>query len=212
MDLKIKVLLVEGHQLFRNTLRTMLEGLDHIEIVWEAANVNEAINLLRNDIRPDVILLDNEMPEMNGLKATEIIKRNYFGARVILLTSLISKDLQEEVSKKGESCLLSKDSELNDLDDTIKRVAGFDTSISGDGNLNLLKPKTNSKAYLIAELSNRELEILKLVAKGKTSTEIGQQLFISPRTVDTHRNNIIQKLEVQDITGLVHFAVRNNII
>ncbi len=101
---------------------------------------------------------------------------------------------------------------MEELSEAIQRVASGDTYFSSDVTLTLLKPVHNPDAPLLALLSSREIEIIKLVAQGLSSTEIGQQLFISPRTVDTHRNNIIQKLEVQGIAGLVQFAVRNKLV
>ncbi len=209
---KIKILLADDHQLVRKGFRALLEELDFVEVVGEAANGKEAVQLLRNGAKPHVALLDYEMPLMNGLEATVEIKRDFLGVKVIMLTMLQSKELIEEAVAKGVSGFLFKNTSLDELSDAIQRVAGGDTYFSSDVTLTLLKPAHNPNAPLLALLSDREIEILKLVAKGLSSTEIGQQLFISPRTVDTHRNNIIQKLEVPGIAGLVQFAVRNKLV
>ena len=206
---KIKILLADDHQLVRKGFRALLEELDFVEIVGEAANGKEAVNLLRNGAKPNVALLDYEMPLMNGLEATEEIKRDFLGVKVIMLTMLQSKTLVEEAVAKGVSGFLFKNTSLEELSEAIQRVASGDTYFSSEVALTLLKPVYNPDAPLLALLSDREIEILKLVARGLHSTEIGQQLFISPRTVDTHRNNIIQKLDVQGIAGLVQFAVAN---
>ncbi len=208
----IKILLADDHQLVRKGFRALLEELDFVEIVGEAANGKEAVNLLRNGAKPNVALLDYEMPQMNGLEATVEIKRDFLGVKVIMLTMLQSKELIEEAVAKGVSGFLFKNTSLEELSEAIKRVANGDTYFSSEVTLTLLKPVHNPDAPLFALLSDREIEILKLVAKGLSSTEIGQQLFISPRTVDTHRNNIIQKLDVQGIAGLVQFAVRNKLV
>jgi len=208
----IKILLADDHQLVRKGFRALLEELDFVEVVGEAANGKEAISLLRNGAKPNVALLDYEMPQMNGLEATEEIKRDFLGVKVIMLTMLQSKDLIEEAVKKGVSGFLFKNTSLEELSDAIQRVASGDTYFSSDVTLTLLKPAHNPDAPLLALLSSREMEIIKLVAQGLSSTEIGQQLFISPRTVDTHRNNIIQKLELNGIAGLVQFAVRNKLV
>ena len=209
---KIKILLADDHQLVRKGFRALLEELDFVEIVGEAANGKEAINLLRNGAKPNVALLDYEMPQMNGLEATEIIKRDFLGVKVIMLTMLQSKELIETAVAKGVSGFLFKNTSLEELSEAIRRVAGGDTYFSSEVTLTLLKTVHNPDAPLLALLSDREVEILKLVAKGLSSPEIGQQLFISPRTVDTHRNNIIQKLDVPGIAGLVQFAVRNKLV
>lgn len=212
MKAKINVLLADDHQLVRKGFRALLKELDFVEIVGEAANGKEAINLLRNGAKPNVALLDYEMPIMNGLEATEIIKRDHFGVKVIILTMLESKELVQEAVEKGVSGFLFKNTSLEVLSEAIQRVAAGDTYFSSEVALILLKSSANPGSPLLAQLSEREIEILKLVAQGLSSSEIGQQLFISPRTVDTHRNNIIQKLDVPGIAGLVQFAIRNKLI
>ncbi len=212
MKAKINILLADDHQLVRKGFRALLEELDFVEIVGEAANGKEAINLLRNGAKPNVALLDYEMPLINGLEATEIIKRDHFGVKVIILTMLESKELVQEAVEKGVSGFLFKSTSLEALSEAIQRVAAGDTYFSSEVALILLKSSTNPDSPLLAKLSEREIEVLKLVAQGLSSSEIGQQLFISPRTVDTHRNNIIQKLDVPGIAGLVQFAIRNKLI
>lgn len=210
--MKIKILLADDHQLVRKGFRALLEEIEFVEVVGEAANGKEALSLLRNGAKPDIALLDYEMPLMNGLEATEAIKRDFLGVKVIMLTMLQSKELVQEAVSKGVSGFLFKNTSPEDLMDAIQRVAGGDTYFSSEVTLTLLKPAHHPDAPLLALLSDREMEILKLVAQGLSSTEIGQQLFISPRTVDTHRNNILQKLEVPGIAGLVQFAVRNKLV
>ncbi len=212
MEQKIKLLLADDHQLVRKGFRALLEELEFVEIVGEAANGREVISLLRSGVRPQVALLDYEMPVMNGLEATVEIKRDYFGVKIIMLTMLQSKELVQEAVEKGVSGFLFKNTSLEELSDAIRRVAAGDTYFSSEVALTLLKQAPNPDTPLLALLSERETEILKLVAQGLSSAEIGRQLFISPRTVDTHRNNIIHKLDVPGIAGLVQFAVRNKLI
>lgn len=208
----IKILLADDHQLVRKGFRALLEELEFVEIVGEAANGKETIALLRNGAKPNIALLDYEMPIMNGLEAAEEIRRDYFGVKVIMLTMLQSKELIEAAVAKGVSGFLFKNTSLEELSDAIQRVAAGDTYFSSEVTLSLLKPVHNPDAPLLALLSEREIEILKLVAQGFSSAEIGQKLFISPRTVDTHRNNILQKLDVNGIAGLTQFALRNKLV
>ena len=212
MEQKINLLLADDHQLVRKGFRALLEELKFVEIVGEAANGKEVISLLRSGVRPQVALLDYEMPVMNGLEATVEIRRDYFGVKVIMLTMLQSKELVQEAVEKGVSGFLFKNTSLDELSDAIRRVAAGDTYFSSEVALTLLKSAPNPDSPLLALLSERETEILKLVAQGLSSAEIGRQLFISPRTVDTHRNNIIHKLDVPGIAGLVQFAVRNKLL
>ena len=212
MTNRIKVLLVDDHQLVRKGIRALLEELDFLEIIGEAANGQEAIDLLRNGAKPHVVLLDYEMPVLNGLEAAEQIKRDFFGVKIIMLTMLNSKDLIQSAVEKGVSGFLFKNSSLEELGAAIQRVAQGATYFTSEVALTLLKPVHHPEAALLALLSEREIEVLRLVAQGFSSTEIGQQIFISPRTVDTHRNNIIHKLGVPGIAGLVQFAVRNKLV
>lgn len=210
--MKIKLLLADDHQLVRKGFRALLEELDFVEIVGEAANGREVIQLLRNGAKPEVALLDYEMPLMNGLEATEQIRRDFFGVKVIMLTMLHDRELIRDAVDKGVSGFLFKNASLDELSDAIRRVARGEQYFASEVALALLKPAAHPADALLAQLTEREIEILRLVATGLSSTEIGQRLFISPRTVDTHRNNIIQKLDVPGIAGLVQFALKNKLI
>lgn len=210
--MKIKLLLADDHQLVRKGFRALLEELDFVEIVGEAANGREVIQLLRIGAKPEVALLDYEMPLMNGLEATEQIRRDFFGVKVIMLTMLHDRELIRDAVDKGVSGFLFKNASLEELGDAIRRVARGEQYFASEVALALLKPAAHPADALLAQLTEREIEILRLVATGLSSTEIGQRLFISPRTVDTHRNNIIQKLDVPGIAGLVQFALKNKLI
>ena len=208
----IKILLVDDHLLVRKGFRALLDEMDGVQIIGEASNGMEAIMLLRNGIKPEVVLLDYEMPVMNGLEAAAIISREFFGVKVIMLTMLQDKSVIEAAVAAGVRGFLFKNTSLEDLSKAIDKVASGEVWFGSDVTLTLLNQKSHPVDHVLALLSDREKEILKLVAKGMTSGEIGQQLFISPRTVDTHRNNIIQKLDVNGIPGLVQFAIHHKLI
>lgn len=212
MDHKIKLLLADDHHLVRKGFRALLEELDFVQIVGEAANGREVAALLRSGVRPDVVLLDYEMPHLNGLEVADLIARDYFGVRVIMLTMLNSRELVQEAVAKGVNGFLFKNASLDELSEAIRRVAAGERYFASEVALTLLQTPRPESHSLLALLTERETEILKLVAQGLSSTEIGRQLFISPRTVDTHRNNIIQKLDVPGIAGLVQFALKNRLI
>lgn len=211
MTNRIKLLLADDHHLVRKGIRALLEELDFLEIIGEAANGKEVIDLLRNGTKPDVLLLDYEMPLLNGLDTAGQIKRDFFGVKIIMLTMLNSKELIQSAVENGVSGFLFKNASLEELGTAIQRVAQGETYFASEVTLTLLKPAHHPDAALLASLSEREIEILQLVAQGHSSAEIGRQIFISPRTVDTHRNNIIHKLGVSGIVGLVQFAVRNKL-
>jgi len=212
LDQKIKILLADDHQLVRKGFRALLEELDYVEVVGEAANGQEVIGLLRRGVKTDVVLLDYEMPVLNGLETLDQIKRDFFGVKVILLTMLNQRELIQSAVEKGINGFLFKNASLDELSEAIRRVSKGEQYFSSEVTLTLLKTAQNPDHTLLRQLTEREIEVLRLVAQGFSSTEIGAQLFISPRTVDTHRNNLIQKLGVNGIAGLVQFAIKNKLV
>ncbi|HMQ61963.1 MAG TPA: response regulator transcription factor [Flavilitoribacter sp.] len=212
MNPTIKIIIADDHHLVRKGFRALLEELDFVEIVGEAANGQEVLNLLRSGKHAQVVLIDYEMPVLNGLETVERIQKEFFGVRTIMLTMLNSRELIQEAVGKGVNGFLFKNASVNELSDAVRRVAEGGTYFASDVALTLLQPAVSPEAALADRLSEREIEVLKLVAQGFSSAEIGKQLFISPRTVDTHRNNLIQKLGVNGIAGLVQFAIKHKVI
>lgn len=209
---KIKIALADDHQLVRQGFVALLNTLDFVELVGEAANGKQLLQLLRSGLHPDVVLLDVEMPQVSGLEATEIIVREHFGVKVIMLTMLNDRQVIQQAVACGAKGFLFKNASPTELAEAIRQVAAGGTYFSNEVTLTLLQQAPPGQDPKLATLTEREVEILRLVAEGLSSTEIGQQLFISPRTVDTHRNNLIQKLEVNGIAGLVRFAVQHKLV
>ena len=210
-DDKIKVMVVDDHLLVRKGFISLLHEMDEIDVIGESANGKEVLEALKKGIRPKLILMDYEMPILNGLEALKIIKQDYFGIKVIILTMLQDKELVEACLKNNADGFLFKNTSFDELKLAISKVANNEKYFNSEVALILTGP-TETHLSDKNKLSTRELEIVKLVAEGKTSTEIGSLLFISPRTVDTHRNNILQKLELESIPALVRWAIKNKII
>jgi DNA-binding NarL/FixJ family response regulator len=208
----IKLILADDHQLVRQGFRALLESLDSVEIVGEAANGQQVIDLLRSGKHAQIVLMDAEMPILDGIAATEQIMRDFLGVRVIMLTMLNTKDIIQKAVEKGVKGFLFKNTSKYELNEAIRRVAEGETYFASEVASVLLSTSKPSENGILELLSERELEILKLVAEGFSSTEIGDKLFISPRTVDTHRNNLIQKLNVHGIVGLVRFAIQHKLV
>lgn len=207
----IKLILADDHHLVRQGFRALLESLDSVEIVGEAANGQQVIDLLRSGKHAQIVLMDAEMPVLDGLAATEQIMRDFLGVRVIMLTMLNTKEIIQKAVEKGVKGFLFKNASKHELSEAIRRVAEGETYFASEVASVLLSPAKSSTNSILEQLSEREIEILKLVAEGFSSTEIGDKLFISPRTVDTHRNNLIQKLNVHGIVGLVRFAIQHKL-
>ena len=212
MHNKIKVIIADDHHLVRQGFKALLEDFDFVDLIGEASNGKEVLNLLHNGKYADVVVLDVDMPTMGGIEALDYIVEAFFGVKVIMLTMLNNKEMIQKCIDKGAKGFLYKNASSNELAEAIKKVANGDFYFSSDVALTLLNKTQTSPLQSWDILTDREFEILKWVAEGYSSTEIGKQLFISPRTVDTHRNNLIQKLEVNGVAGLIRFAVQNKII
>ena len=210
---KIKLIIADDHELVRQGFIAMAEKLDFIELIGEASNGKQVMNLLRDGKLADVVMLDIEMPVMNGIETAEMIARNYLSVKTIMLTMLNNKDVIQEAIEKGAKGFLFKNSPAHEFAEAIKRVAAGENYYSSEVAAVLLNQKKKDHANAeVNQLSEREMEIIRLVAEGLSSNEIGQKLFISPRTVDTHRNNILQKLDLPNIASLVSFAYKNKLI
>lgn len=212
----IKIALVDDEVLFRKGISFLLEREENIEILFEASNGDELIsNLNAIDTKPDIVIMDLKMPVLNGVEATKIIRKLFPEIKIIALTSYETKSFITNMIQVGAVAYLIKNTTPKDLVNTINEVAkkGFFY------NENILKTiqdsipsSKNSKINLESGfLSPREIEILQLICNQKTTAEIAEELFLSPRTVEGHRNNLLLKTESRNIAGLVVYAIQNEI-
>ncbi|MBK8485820.1 MAG: response regulator transcription factor [Saprospiraceae bacterium] len=210
--MKLKLILADDHHLVRQGFKALLSEMPEIEIIGEASNGEQVLQLLRTGKLADIILMDVEVPILGGLETTEKIMKDFFGVKVIIISMLNDKAVIESAYEKGAKGFLFKNTTLPELHEAIKSVASGENYFSHEVANVLLQKRPKDQSSLLSHLTDREIEILKLIAEGFSSTEIGTKLFISPRTVDTHRNNLIQKLNVNGIVGLVKFAFQNKLI
>lgn len=207
----IRVLLADDHTLFRAGLRALLELEDRVEVVGEAATGEEAIEQARK-LRPDVVIMDLSMPVMNGLEATRRIAALQLGARMLVLTVHAEEEYLVPVVDAGASGYLTKDSADRDLMEAIRTVARDEVFLPARATTLLLQQYRTAEEKegggRLRDLSSREREVLALTAEGFSSSEIGEKLFISPKTVDTYRSRIMKKLGLNHRSELVRFALR----
>ncbi|MBD3639077.1 MAG: response regulator transcription factor [Crocinitomicaceae bacterium] len=211
-----RILLVDDHQLIIDGLRGFIEMEPDYKVVGEANNGNEAIRLAEI-LQPDVILMDIEMPEVSGIQASEEIKRTHSQIKVIIISMHQEKELIKKLVERGIDGYLLKNSSKEDVLSAIQTVLEDQPYFSQDVTDSLLNKSktTNSNSAdvaTLASLTEREIEILKLVAEGLTNKEIGDHLFISHRTVDTHRTNLMKKLDICNVAGLIRFAYKSGLI
>jgi len=209
-DRKVRVLLADDHALFRSGLRALLELEDGFEVVGEAGSGLEAVEKALA-LRPDIVLMDLSMPEMNGLEATRRISALDIRVNVLVLTVHAEEEYLVPVVEAGGSGYLTKASADRDLVEALRKVARGEVYLPEQATTLLLKQvrkSSDSNGPSLAELSPREREVLALTAEGFSSTEIGKRLFISPKTVDTYRSRIMEKLGLNHRSELVRFALK----
>jgi two-component system response regulator NreC len=213
---KIRVLLADDHTILRAGLKMMLNIQPDIEVIGEASDGKQAIAEAQR-LSPDVILMDITMPECNGIEATRQVKRILPDTRVLVLTMHENEEYLFQVLRAGASGYILKEAADTELISAIRSVyAGrFYLSPSAQSLMigdYLLRVRTGEERDSYSALTEREREILKLVAEGYTNNQIAEQLFISPKTVDTHRTHIMDKLNLHSRAELVKYAMRRGLL
>jgi len=209
--MKIKIFIVDDHSLFREGLKLLLSKLEFVEEVFEAANGQELVENYDN-FRPDIILLDIEMPVLNGIEAARIILKKNPEQKIIVLSMYSDEQYYVPMIELGVSGFLQKNIDFADVKAAIKEVLEGNNYFSPEIlkgivlNLNSKKDRKNCEV-----LTKREVEILLLICKGFSNSEIAEKLFISKRTVDKHRENLLLKTEAKNTAGLVVFAIKKEI-
>ncbi len=209
---KITVVIVDDHTIVRQGLRTYLELQPDVLVVGEAANGNEAMAVVRDNL-PDIVLMDLVMPVMDGVDATRAITAMSPSTRVIVLTSFSEDEKVFASIKAGAQGYLMKDVLPSDLVAAIRTVnrgeAQLDPEIARKVMQEFANPQPVAPKH---DLTDRELEVLRLIAQGKSNKDISEDLVLSEKTVKTHVSNILQKLHLSDRTQAAVFALRQKIV
>jgi len=211
---KISVLIVDDHEIVRQGLRTYLELLDEIDVVGESQNGLEAVAEVRQ-YQPDVVLMDLVMPEMDGIEATRQIGAISPTTKVIVLTSFTEDDKVFPAIKAGAVGYLLKDVSPSELAQAIEAVHRGETQLHPDIQRKLISQFTSPKVEPMANpdvLTPRELEVLQLIAQGKSNRDIAQALIISEKTVKTHVSNILSKLHLDGRTQAAIYAYKHSLV
>ena len=212
---KIKVLIVDDHQVVRQGLRTFLELHEDISVIGEAEDGRQAVELVRVR-QPDVVLMDIVMPHMDGITATKQVLALGLATKVIALTSFSEDDKVFPAIQAGASSYLLKDVSPEDLVEAIRAVHRGEARLHPDITRKLMQQVSqvrNTPAdNKLSELTEREMEVLRLVARGSNNREIAHELFISEKTVKTHVSNILGKLNLEQRTQLVIYAIKNKLV
>jgi len=213
MDNKIKIIVVDDHELFRKGVIMVLKRMDDVEVVGEASNGKDFLALL-NSRHANMVFMDIKMPYMNGVEATIEATKRYPELKIIALSMFGEEEYLHKMINAGAKGFLLKNSSIDEIERAIHMVNDGKNCYSDD----LLGYFTN-KFIDVDPLNNdgvrltkREIEVLSLVAQGLTNTEIADKLFISKRTVDGHKANLIQKTGSKNVVDLLIYAIKNNIV
>ena len=212
--MSIRVLIVDDHTIFRTGLSKLLSALAGIEVVGEAANGAQAVRKVK-ETRAELVLMDITMPEMNGLEATRVICQEHAGIHIIMLTQHDDQEYVLQALRAGAEGYLTKHSDLAEIHEAIRSVIHGETYVSrrvSQSLVSYVRSNGNDGNDGLSVLTPRQREILQLIAEGYSTHRIAQGLNISIKTVETHRHQMMERLHISDVAGLVHFAIRKGIV
>jgi len=214
MTTPIRVLLADDHTLVRAGIRSLLEGLENVEVVGEAGDGQEAVRLAES-LRPDVVLLDVGMPGLNGLDVAARLATQDASIRVLILSMHTSEEYVLRALRAGCAGYLLKGSAVAELAIAVRAVARGETYLSPAVSKHVMDDyvrRTGGATDPIDALTPRQREVLQLVAEGNTSKDIADRLGLSFKTVEAHRAQIMERLGLHDVAGLVRFAMRMGLV
>ncbi|MDM8159313.1 response regulator transcription factor [Labilibaculum sp. K2S] len=207
-----RVMIVDDHKMFRSGLRFLLNSVPNINIVGEASNGKEFLEMA-DTIQIDIALMDINMPEMNGIEATRKALDKFPDMKIIVLSMHGEEEYYDQMLDAGVKGFLLKNSDADELISALEAVIAGKSYFSQELLVDILDQKRLHKLRTeTVKLSQRELEVLKLICDGCSNAEIAEELFISQRTVDRHRSNLLSKTACKNSTSLVMYAVKNRII
>ena len=190
---KIRLLLADDHPVVRRGMRSCLEGIRHVEVVAEAVDGQEALNLVKQ-LSPDIVLMDIDMPNVNGLEATKVIREEFPDTRVLILSVHTNKDYVLQIIRSGAQGYVLKDASPDIVLNQYLEEAGADAS----GNS--------------VKLTTRERQVLSMIAEGQSNKEMANHLGVGVRTIETHRERVMNKLNIHSVAGLTKYAITNGIV
>jgi len=209
----IKIVLADDHNLVRSGLKSLLSGMTGVDVVAEATNGREAVALVKST-NPDVVLMDIGMKELNGIEAAAIIARDHPSVRVIILSMHDTQDFVSQALKAGAAGYVLKDAAPLELEFALQAVTSGETYLSPRVSKQVVQSyiRPPSAESGLAALTARQQEILKAIASGRTTKQIAYDLGLSIKTIETHRAQIMERLGIHDVAGLVRFSIRIGLI
>lgn len=206
--MSIRVLIVDDHHVVRKGLVFFFRTQQDLDIVGEASNGKEAVQLA-NSLKPDIILMDLVMPEMDGIEATKIIKQEHPEIKIMMLTSFSDQDHVIPALEAGAAGFQLKDIQPDELVTVLKKMMNGENQLHPKATSHVVNNFSNK--IVVDALTKRELDVLKEIAKGKSNKEIASSLFITEKTVKTHVSSILAKLGLADRTQAALYAVKHRL-
>lgn len=216
MDKLIDLAIADDHKIFRDGIRMAMKNRDYIKILWEAEDGKDMMHKLKLK-KPDVLIMDIRMPGTDGIKALQLIRKEFHDIKVIILTMYDDKETITTMMEYGANAFLTKTTDADEIYKAIITCMNddfyFNDLVNSAVLLKLQHKKTVRRFYpLPVKFNEKELRILKLISEDKTTEEISENVFLSPRTVETIRQNMKTKVGAKTIAGLLMYAMRNKLL
>ncbi|MEM6723856.1 MAG: response regulator transcription factor [Bacteroidota bacterium] len=214
---RIKIGIADDESLFRKGMALLINDFEAVELIVEGEDGQDLLNKLSQlEILPDILLLDLKMPNLNGIETVKILSSEYPNIKTIILSTYFSKSFVVNMVELGVSAYLPKNSTPETVESTILNVMDKEFFYSNEVMTmireSIMDKKRKAKPSFFVQLTDREREILQMICEQYTNAEIGEKLFISSRTVEGHRNNLLQKLNCRNTAGLVAFAIQHQLV
>jgi DNA-binding NarL/FixJ family response regulator len=210
----IRVLLADDHALVRAGFRALLQSIPDMQVVAEASDGYEALRLVAEH-QPSVVLMDIAMPGLNGLEAAARLAREFPHVRVIILSMHLSEEYVLQALHAGAAGYLLKDADAAELELALRAIVRGEVYLSPAVSKQVVADyirRTGGESTSLEGLTPRQREVLQLIAEGHTTKEIAQRLDVSVKTVDTHRTQLMERLDIHDVAGLVRYAIRMGLV
>jgi two-component system nitrate/nitrite response regulator NarL len=212
---KIRILLADDHPVVRKGIGTWLSEVEDLDVVGEAVNGQEAIQKVK-ELSPDIVLMDVDMPKMGGLEATKIIRKEFPNTRVLILSMHTNKAVVLQIIQSGAQGYVLKDAPPADILRAIDSLDGGETFFSPNISqivLNQYLAESGAEpASGAGQLTNRERQVLAMISEGQSNKEMASKLGVGVRTIETHRERMMAKLDIHSVAGLTKFAIANGIV
>jgi len=213
---QIKVAIADDHKIFRDGIKMALSGKEFLKIIWEAEDGKDLIHKMKIKL-PDVLLMDIRMPEMDGINAISILRKEYESIKIIVLTMYDDQEMIARMMEMGANAYLTKTTDPEEIYNAILTCMNDDyyfNELLNKAVLLKLQQKKNTRQFYPnpVTFNEKEISILKLIAQDKTTEEISKEVYLSPRTIETIRQNMKTKVGAKTIAGLVMYGMRNKLI